>query len=144
MAMGSGQGLRMVISSTASDAHTWNLVFLQLYLEELGHNVTNLGPCVAEGDLVLGCLDARPDVIVLSSVNGHGFRDGIRAIKRIREHPDLRGVTVAIGGKLDVVALTDEQERALLAAGFDAVFPDSDPGKSFIAFLAGARVGLAS
>ncbi|MFC4856916.1 cobalamin B12-binding domain-containing protein [Actinophytocola glycyrrhizae] len=144
MAVGSGNGLSIVISSTASDTHTWNLVFLRMYLEELGHDVVNLGPCVAEDELVPGCLDARPDVIVLSSVNGHGFRDGLRAIARIREHPDLRGVTTVIGGKLDVAALTADQERALADAGFDAVFSDSHPGGSFVALLAGVRAELAS
>lgn len=33
-------GLDVVVSTMASDSHTWNLVFLQLVLEELGHRVT--------------------------------------------------------------------------------------------------------
>ncbi|MGQ4416103.1 methylaspartate mutase, partial [Streptomyces sp. SAS_269] len=34
----------VVVSSLASDAHTWNLVFLQLLIEESGFDVVNLGP----------------------------------------------------------------------------------------------------
>ena len=33
----------ILIGGTPSDAHTWNLVFLQLWLQERGYDVVNLG-----------------------------------------------------------------------------------------------------
>src|SRR5205823_4406136 len=95
-------GLSVVVTSVASDSHTWNLVFLQLALEELGHRVVNLGACVPDELLVAECLRVRPDLIVVSSVNGHGFRDGTRLIGRIRACPELATTVVVIGGKLGI------------------------------------------
>ena len=35
-------GHRILLSTTSSDSHTWNLMFLQPLLEERGHEVVNL------------------------------------------------------------------------------------------------------
>src|SRR5947209_20484921 len=78
---------RVVISSTSSHSHTWNLVFLELLLHEHEHIVYNLGPCVPISHLVQECLRHRPALIVLSSVNGHGLVDGLKAIRAIRHSP---------------------------------------------------------
>lgn len=118
-----GAGLLVVVTSVASDAHTWNLVFLQLTLEELGHRVHNLGACVPDQLLVAECLRTRPDLVVVSSVNGHGFRDGTRLIGRIRACPELATTPVVIGGKLGIGGPTGHRTRdQLRAAGFDGVF----------------------
>lgn len=115
----------MVLSGVASDAHTWNLVFLQLLLEELGHRVVNLGPCVPESLLVEQCARRRPDLVVLSSVNGHGFQDGLRAIAALRARPELADTPTVIGGKLSTTGVADGTlSRRLMVAGFDAVFED--------------------
>jgi len=115
----------VVVTSVASDAHTWNLVFLQLALEEAGHHVVNLGACVPDELLVEQCRRQRPDLVVVSTVNGHGFHDGTRLIRRIRATADLTGIPVVIGGKLGITgpggAATRDQLRA---AGFDGVFED--------------------
>ena len=36
----------VLLTGASSDAHTWNLVFLQLLIAEHGFRVTNLGPAV--------------------------------------------------------------------------------------------------
>ncbi|WP_248871145.1 cobalamin-dependent protein [Streptomyces sp. HNA39] len=118
-------GRRVLVSSVSSDSHTWNLVFLQLLLEEMGHEVTNIGSCVPDGLLIEECRRVRPDLVVISSVNGHGALDGSRAVRRLRAQPDLRDLPVVIGGKLGVRgADADSYGPELLAAGFDAVFED--------------------
>jgi methylaspartate mutase sigma subunit len=109
----------------SSDSHTWNLVYIQLVLEELGHDVINLGPCVPDRELIAYCQSAQPDLIVLSSVNGHGFADGMRVIAALREVPGLAARPVVVGGKLDTVGGDPHVARQLLAAGFDAVFAES-------------------
>jgi methylaspartate mutase sigma subunit len=118
-------GLSVVVSSVASDSHTWNLVYLQLALEELGHRVTNLGGCVPDDLLVDECLRLRPDLVVISTVNGHGLHDGTRLIGRIRACPELAITPVVIGGKLGVAGSVGQPTRdRLRAAGYDAVFAD--------------------
>jgi len=129
------------VTSVSSDAHTWNLVYLQLVLEELGHRVTNLGACVPDVELVGRAAAARPDLVVLSSVNGHGARDGLRLIQAVRAHPMLAATPVVIGGKLDTTG--GDHEAELRAAGFDAVFGEGTPIAAFHDFLAALTGDLA-
>jgi methylaspartate mutase sigma subunit len=129
-------GLKILLTGVASDSHTWNLVFLHLLLEELGHQVVNLGPCVSPGLLVRTCQSERPELIVMSSVNGHGLSDGKRAVQAVRAAGELAGIPAVIGGKLGIAGLTDRgQIRQLLDAGFDAVFEDADGIQPLDAFL---------
>lgn len=121
---------QVVVTSVSSDAHTWNLVYLQLILEELGCRVTNLGACVPDETVVAECAARRPQLIVVSSLNGHGCQDGIRLIGAIRRCPALLGIPVVIGGKLDVDGGAIPAAR-LLAAGFDAVYGDDGQMAAF-------------
>lgn len=128
--MNSMHGIQLpsvLVTGTSSDAHTWNLVYLQLLLEEWGHDVTNLGPC-APDDLVLSAaLEHRPALLVVSSVNGHGHQDGLRLVRGLRSHPELAATTMVIGGKLGTDGLRNVgQVRRLLEAGYDRVFDDGD------------------
>ncbi|MCP9945759.1 cobalamin-dependent protein [Streptomyces somaliensis] len=133
------RGRRVLVSSVSSDSHTWNLVFLQLLLEEMGHEVTNIGSCVPDELLVEECRRVRPELVVISSVNGHGALDGARAVRRLREQPDLRDVRVVIGGKLGVRgAEAGTYGPELVAAGFDAVFEDAAGVAEFRRYLAQA------
>jgi methylaspartate mutase sigma subunit len=127
---------RVVVSSLPSDSHTWGLVFLQLLLEELDCEVTNLGACVPAELLLERCAADPPDLVVLSSVNGHGYLDGLRVIERLREHPELGTLPVVIGGKLGIAGGELGRTDALLAAGFDAVFDDDGAAlPSFMSFV---------
>lgn len=131
----------ILLTGTASDSHTWNLVYLQLLLEESGHRVHNLGPCVPDDLLVGVCADREPDLVVVSSVNGHGYRDGLGAVRALRD----AGLTtpVVIGGKLGVAGEVDPRRRArLLDAGVDAVFDDGDVARlhAYLGSLAEVRV----
>lgn len=119
----------VLVAGGISDSHTWNLVYLQLLLEEHGHRVTNLGPCVPEDLLIAEVLAHRPALIVVSSVNGHGYHDGMRTVTRLREHPELADLPIVIGGKLGIAGpCGDDEVAALRAAGYDAVFDDSAEG----------------
>ncbi|MEU5217485.1 cobalamin-dependent protein [Streptomyces sp. NPDC020807] len=141
-----GPGLDVVVTTMASDSHTWNLFFLQLLLEELGHRVTNLGACVPDELLVAECSRNAPDLIVLSSVNGHGFHDGLRVIAALRARPELARTTTVIGGKLGIAGSgAPARRRELLAAGFDGVFEEGrsvGDFRSFVGSLATAPSGV--
>ncbi|MEV4681883.1 cobalamin B12-binding domain-containing protein [Streptomyces kurssanovii] len=125
----SAPSLRVVVSGLSSDAHLWNLVFLQLLLEERGHDVSNLGNVTPDATIIGACRDRRPDLLVISSVNGHGRLDGPRLIRALRASSELAAMPVVIGGKLGV----DDRDHAevatlLTAAGYDAVFDDAAEG----------------
>lgn len=132
-----GPRLSVVVTSVASDSHNWNLVYLQLSLEELGHRVLNLGPCVPDDLLVAECLRGRPDLVVVSTVNGHGFLDGMRLIGAIRARRELAATPIVIGGKLGIAGPGGHQRSdRLRAAGFDAVFEEGGQGMAaFRAFV---------
>lgn len=140
-----GRTLTVVVSSVASDSHTWNLVYLQLVLEELGHTVLNLGACVPDQLLLDECLEVRPDLVVISTVNGHGFIDGRRLIGRIRAVPELAETPVVIGGMLGIAGPDGRQSHDLLLdAGFTAVFDDGARIPAFEAFLNRLTVGVSA
>ncbi|MFD5826752.1 cobalamin B12-binding domain-containing protein [Lentzea sp. NPDC060358] len=126
----------VLLSGTASDSHTWNLVYLQLLLEEQGYRVVNLGACVPPALLADECEAEQPDLVVLSSVNGHGYRDGERALAELRSRPGTAAVPVVIGGKLGTGGPEPLRAERLRAAGFAEVFDDDTAITRFLAFVA--------
>ena len=130
-------GLRCLLTATPSDAHTWGLVALELLLTELGHEVTNLGPCPPEDLVVEACRRTRPDVLVLSTTNGHGHLEAPPLIRRVRECREQPSPWAAIGGKLDCGDGSTATAEELRAAGFDAVFPESEGLDPFVAWIGG-------
>jgi methylaspartate mutase sigma subunit len=120
---------RILLSTTSSDSNTWNLMFLQLLLEECGHEVVNLGPCVPDNLLVETARSCRPSAIVISTVNGHGQIDGARVVRAVRRDPEIAQLPMVIGGKLGIEGTSsDDEVSRLLEAGFDAVFiGDANP-----------------
>ena len=117
--------VEVVLTTLSSDAHTWNLAYLELLLEELGCSVTNLGACTPDETIIAACRTRRPDLLVISSLNGHGHHDGMRLIGALRAGHATAGLPVVIGGKLDVAGGGDgNNAERLMAAGFDAVFED--------------------
>ncbi|MEV8371200.1 cobalamin-dependent protein [Kribbella sp. NPDC056861] len=128
-------GLNVLLSTVSSDAHTWNLVYLQLLLEDHGHQVGNLGACVPDQLLVDRCRTDRPDLVVISTVNGHGAQDGARVVRLLREQPELAGTPIVIGGKLGIAGNSTAAADDLLAAGFDAVFDDDSDLDRFLRYV---------
>ncbi len=138
-------GHLIIVSSMASDAHTWNLVFLELLLEEFGHRVINLGACVPDDVLLAECELHRPDLVVLSSVNGHGYQEGLRVIETLREKSELAALPVIIGGKLGTAGPDPERTEALMGAGFDGVFEEGSASLlSLRSFINALPVAVAS
>ncbi|MFJ8047973.1 cobalamin B12-binding domain-containing protein [Streptomyces luteogriseus] len=136
--------MRILLSTVSSDSHTWNLVFLQLLLEESGHEVVNLGPCVPDQLLVETARQECPDAIVISSVNGHGHLDGARLIRAVRADRDVRHIPALIGGKLGIRGNDNiEYARGLKDAGFDEVFTEGSDPERLGDWLAALPVGAA-
>lgn len=120
------QPLKVLLTSVSSDSHTWNLVFMQLLLEEQGHQVINLGPCVPDEMIIEQCQLELPNMLVVSSVNGHGNIDGERLIRKLRNVPELQQLPAVIGGKLGTRGGDNLiYNQTLLKAGFSAVFEDA-------------------
>lgn len=135
--MGKAISPTAIVSGTSSDSHMWNLVFLELTLRELGFDVANLGVCVPDQVLLDACLDHWPDLVVLGTLNGHGYDDGLRIIQKLRVSMAPAGTRFVIGGKLNVAGqLSAGQRDSLLRAGFDGVFEGDAAIDSFLRFVA--------
>ena len=131
---------RAVLATVPSDAHMWNLVFLELLLTEQGVEVTNLGACTPIELVVETCLAERPDMLVVSSVNGHGHIGGGRLIAAIREHSELDSMPAVIGGKLGTLGVCNTTfAEPLVAAGYSAVFVEADGLSPFTHYIEGPR-----
>lgn len=131
----------VLLTGVASDAHTWNLVYLELLIAEHGCRVVNLGPAVPVPLLLASCLQVDPDLVVMSSVNGHGASDGLAAVTALRAEPRLAATPVVIGGKLGVSGPPDPLVlTALRRAGFTAVYGDGSDLAAFTALLGTVRL----
>lgn len=129
--------LRFIVTTIPSDSHTWNLVFLQLMLEGMGHEVVNLGACVPTDVLIEECRLRRPDAVVVSSVNGLANIEAPAIIEALRGSGDgdLAGLPVIIGGKLGILGVENQRYgEQLRSAGFDAVFTADEPIDRFLDF----------
>jgi len=137
---------RAVIATVPSDSHMWNLVFLELLLRQNGCEVTNLGACTPIELVVETCLAERPDLLVVSSVNGHGHIGGGRIIRAIRAHPELDDMPAVIGGKLGTLGVCNSTfATPLMEAGYWAVFIEANGVAPFTHFLeAPQRLELAA
>ncbi|MFJ7326484.1 cobalamin B12-binding domain-containing protein [Streptomyces cyaneofuscatus] len=125
---------RCLLTTVESDAHFWNLIYLEKLIQEHGAEVRNLGNCTPV-DLVVEELAAyQPDLLVVSSVNGHGYYGARELLGRIH----LAGLDVpcVVGGKLTTSASdNDRVRRDLLAHGFTDVFVDENAVEQFRGFL---------
>lgn len=123
-----------LLATVESDSHMWNLVYLQLWLAEHGLNVKNLGSCTPIDAVLTALEQRRTHLLVVSSVNGHGYSQGLELIRQVRrKHPHLPCV---IGGKLT----TSEEEtlvvrQPLIEAGYNQVFVGPDAIDSFSGYL---------
>lgn len=132
---------KVILTTIPSDSHNWNLVYLQMLLEENGFDVINLGACVPYDLLVSSCIDVKPDLVVVSTINGHGFIEGKELIANIKDLPELENVDVIIGGKLS----TDTNISSLYAielenSGYSKVYCDVQNMNEFESYLKAYRV----
>ena len=115
--------LKALLTTIPSDSHQWNLVFMQLFLEENGLEVINLGPNVPYDLLETSCLEHQPDLVIVSTVNGHGYIEGKELINRIRQTDGMNGKPVFMGGKLSTdVNLSYLYAMELEQAGYKKVY----------------------
>jgi methylmalonyl-CoA mutase cobalamin-binding subunit len=130
---------RCVLSTVETDSHIWNLVYLQMLIEEHGGSVRNLGQCTPIDEVLDAVATDRPDLLVVSSVNGHGFHGARDLLSALREQG--LAVPCVVGGKLTTaVSANDLARRELLALGYIDVFTSADAIENFRCFL---RFGIA-
>lgn len=125
-----------LLTTVPSDSHSWPLVFIEMFLEENHCQVENLGTCVPFDLVVETCKKSVPDVVVLSTVNGHGYMEGVELARRLGALPERSRMKLVAGGKLGTDQEKDAEYAAgLREAGFDAVYYGPDALTEFVDFL---------
>lgn len=117
----------VLLTTVPSDSHSWNLVFMEFLLNDLGYKVENLGPNTPMDEVIARLNRNACAMVVVSTVNGHGYIEGAELAQRIRtETNHVKGLY--IGGKIctenDAQTIARHSDT-LRAAGFDEVFDDS-------------------
>lgn len=117
----------VLLTTVPSDSHSWNLVFMEFLLNDLGYKVENLGPNTPMDEVIVRLNRNACAMVVVSTVNGHGYIEGAELAQRIRtETNHVKGLY--IGGKIctenDAQTIARHSDT-LRAAGFDEVFDDS-------------------
>lgn len=128
-----------VLTTTRSDSHTWNLVYMEMWLRERGLKVINLGSCVPASEVAQACR-TRPGMLLVSSINGHGGIEGLDLIREVRAATAGDELLTVIGGKLTTSPeMLPAMTERLLVAGFDAVLTGADALASLDQLLAERR-----
>ncbi len=124
-----------VLATVGSDSHTWNLVYMQLLLEEHGFEVTNLGACTPPALVRRTVKDEAPDLVVVSSINGHACVEA-PTLARLLRSGSASPPPMVIGGRFTTDASEDDEAAAdLVSAGFSAAFVGADAIDRFRTFL---------
>lgn len=130
---------KILISSISSDSHTWNLVYMQLLCEELGYEVINIGNCIPMEYLIQKTHYHKPDLLIISTVNGHGHIEAMQIIKEIKKYDMLKNMKAIIGGKLGTMGENNQQyTQKLLDEGFDQVFSGDNAVENFVTYMNGS------
>jgi len=126
----------VLLTTVPSDAHNWNMIFMQLLLEENGFTVINLGPCVPASLMASACLEHHPDAVVVSTINGHGFIEGKELITEAKKVACVAETPFFIGGKLSTDAtLSHLYALELEQAGYRKAFASGADLESFLHHL---------
>lgn len=121
-----------ILTTTPSDAHSWNLVFMEMFLRERGLRVINLGICVPYELVITESYRFNPCLIVVSTINGLGYIEGITLAKKLCFYKQTSGSKLVIGGKINVEPKQVQSHiNDLLNAGFDAVYCKSNALNDF-------------
>lgn len=123
-----------VLAGPPADAHTWNLIYLEMLLEENGYSVTNLGPNVHHDTLFETLSYASHDLVVISCLNGSIKQEGLALMQKRTTH-GIGEELFVIGGVLHEEEDTPEVRQHLQQAGFTDVFINEPDATRFTRFL---------
>ncbi len=129
----------LVLGVVGADVHAVGNKILEFALMHAGFRVVNLGVMVSQEEFVSAAVETAADVILVSSLYGHGEMD-CRGLRGKCDEAGLTGIPLYVGGNL-VVGKKDfaEVEKLYKEMGFTRVYP---PGTLPETAIADLRVDL--
>lgn len=132
---------KVLIVTTPSDVHSWNLVYLSLVARDAGMDSLVVGPATSYPEVSEAVESYGPDLVLVSSINGHGEFEAPGVLQAVRAVKANR-VPVIIGGTLGVSPSgAPRRQAALTAAGFWGVFEGIDMTEQVIVAAMETAIG---
>ena len=125
----------LVMGVIGADVHAVGNKILYHAFTAAGFNCVNLGVMVSQEEYINAAIESNADVIVGSSLYGHGELD-CRGMREKCDEAGLKGILLYVGGNIVVGKQPfDEVEKRFKAMGFDRVFGPGTPPETTIAAL---------
>ena len=117
----------IVLGVIGSDCHAVGNKILDHALTQAGYNVINIGVLSPQEDFINAAIETNADVILVSSLYGHGEMD-CRGMRDKCDESGLQGIKLYVGGNIVVGKQNwEDVYKRFMAMGFDRVYP---PGTS--------------
>ncbi len=117
----------LVMGVIGSDVHAVGNQILSYAFREAGFNVINLGVMVSQEEYIEAAIESAADVIVVSSLYGHGELD-CQGFRDKCNEAGLKDILLYVGGNIVVGKQPFEDvEKRFHAMGFNRVFGPGTP-----------------
>ncbi|MCL2832414.1 MAG: methylaspartate mutase subunit S [Treponema sp.] len=115
--------ITMVMGVIGADVHAVGNRILEYAFTGAGINVVNLGVMVTQEEYIAAAIETNADIIVVSSLYGHGEID-CRGLRGKCDEAGLNKILLYVGGNL-VVGKSDfaEVKKIFLDMGYSRVYP---------------------
>lgn len=125
----------IVTGVIGADVHAVGNKIITFALENEGFNVVNLGVMVSQEEYIAAAIETNADVILVSSLYGHGEID-CNGLREKCDEAGLKDIPLLVGGNL-VVGKQDfvDVEKRFLAMGFTKAYPPGTAIETTIADL---------
>ncbi|MFV0586401.1 methylaspartate mutase subunit S [Bacteroides reticulotermitis] len=125
----------IVTGVIGADVHAVGNKIITYALENEGFNVVNLGVMVSQEEYIAAAIETNADVILVSSLYGHGEID-CNGLREKCDEAGLKSIPLLVGGNL-VVGKQDfvDVEKRFLAMGFTKAYPPGTAIETTIADL---------
>lgn len=125
----------LVMGVIGADVHAVGNQILNYAFTQAGYNVVNLGVMVSQEEYIEAAIESAADVIIVSSLYGHGELD-CQGLREKCDEAGLKGILIYVGGNIVVGKQPfEEVEKRFKAMGFDRVFGPGTPPEAAIEAL---------
>lgn len=125
--------ITLVLGVIGADVHAVGNKILNFAFTEAGFRVINLGVMVSQKEYIEAAIEADADLIVVSSLYGHGEID-CRGLRQKCEEAGIGSIKLYVGGNL-VVGKADFEavKQTFTKMGYDRVYPPGTAPETAIA-----------
>jgi len=115
--------VKVLLCVLGNDIHVVANRMLDLICRERGCVTVNLGALTPADEVIEAVADNRPDLLLVSTLNGQGYPEASRLMASIKENIQAAyRPAIWLGGNLFVGDYNDSEKQRYLDLGFDKVY----------------------